>query len=130
MGDTLGVIVLLAIVDHIVAVQRGVQCGDTHFTTANNTNSIGKSHTHTHTDGHNQVENSRYLLLGPYDQGRRWGVVCHMLLLHVFLSFFFTFVCQLKTGWSYLHATTCPATGTGAGDGDDPGVGVDVLASS
>lgn len=49
-------------------------------------------------------------------------------------------MCQLKTGWSCLHATTCPAaaaatgtgTGTGDGDGDDPGDGVDVdvLASS
>lgn len=132
MGHTLGVIVLLAIVDHIVAVQRGVQCGDTHLSANNNTDSIGKSHTHT-THTLTQVKNSRYLLLGPCDQGRRCGV-CHMLLLlllHVLCVLCcFSFVCQLKTGWSCLHATTCPAAGTGDCDGDDPGDGVDVLASS
>lgn len=98
-----------------------------------------ENHTHTHTL--TQLKNSRYLLLGPCDQGRRCGV-CHMLLLlllHVLCVLCcFSFVCQLKTGWSCLHATTCPAaaaatgtgTGTGDGDGDDPGDGVDVLASS
>lgn len=90
-----------------------------------------ENHTHTHTL--TQVKNSRYLLLGPCDQGRRCGV-CHMLLLlllHVLCVLCcFSFVCQLKTGWSCLHATTCPAAGTGDCDGDDPGDGVDVLASS